>query len=143
MSSKQNKHKAMSLSRVALAAIGGMGLTLLLTIVCSLLILNGYWDVERSDMLLLVSIFMGALLSGRIIGHSSLGAIPQVLLSCISYLFLLLLIAALREQRMPESSFLFYISVSALLGSTSGIVTKLVKSNKSYINKSKRKHMIT
>lgn len=143
MSSKHVKRRrAAPYTMITIAAFAGLGLTLLLTMASSFLILKGYVHARNTDLILLAAVFFGSALTGVINGKVPMGLIPQILIASASYLTPFLLIAAAWQQGLG-SGFWLPVSLLAILGSICGIVTNLVKSNKSYINKSKRKRAIT
>ena len=144
MSVKRTQQKAgYVLSRVAAASALGVALTLGLMALGAWLILAGKIGESAMNLWLLFSVFLGSALTAAIYGSRGRGFIPCAFLSVGGYLVFLLALALpgaeKGEMTMVNVKNMAIIPAGCLVG----MVTNLVKSNKSYINKSKRKRRIT
>ena len=129
--------------RAAIAAALGMGLTLLLSALGAFLISNGTLGERVALPVVLLSVFIGCYCSSlNLERYARIGILPGIFITASCFLLLLLVLSALSQQKLlgPNSG---YVASIALIGALAGQVTNLVKSNKSYINKSKRKRLIT
>lgn len=145
MPKKQRKKKSVqeSFIHAVIAASLGMGLTLLLLGLSAALILGGHIREEAGELCILLSVFLGCMLAAMVWRKNQPGVIPGILITTTSFMALVILLSALGERESILGSLFIPTLLAALTGSTTGMVTKLVKSNKSYIIKSKQKHSIT
>ena len=142
-----SKHKSRSitvpLARAAAAAAWGVGFTLLLMALGAWLILRGQTGESGMKACLLAAVFCGCALTS-ILNRSVIQALlPALVLSVGGYMLLLFMMSAAGMGDGLYGVFNLTTVGMAVLGGTVGMVTNLVKSNKSYINKSKRKRSIT
>ena len=131
------------LLRVVVTSALGAGLMLILTILAAWLILNNTVGEKAAHTLSLTAVFLGGMLSSALNHHSFPGAIPRICVSALGYWLLLLPLMFLGGSKAMNNILDWKVMVCVLSGSFAGLVTNLVKSNKSYINKSTRKRMIT
>ena len=143
--SKKRKHRNMGrqLTRLMLTSALGVGLTMILIMVGAWMVLQGKTGESGMSIGLQTAVVLGSMMTS-ILNHSSIsGAVPRVLISSVGFMFMLLLLTFLLGQHSTVLIFPWRIVAASALGSIMGMVTNLVKSNKSYINKSKRKRSIT
>ena len=144
MPKKLRKKKTVqeSFIHAVIAASLGMGLTLLLLCLSAALILGGHVREERVDLCILLSVFLGCTLAAAVWRQKQPGIIPGILITTVSFMALVIL-SALGEKESMLGPLFIPTLLAALAGSITGMVTNLVKSNKSYIIKSNRKRSIT
>ena len=145
MPKKLRKKKTVqeSFIHAVIAASLGMGLTLLLLCLSAALILGGHVREERVDLCILLSVFLGCTLAAAVWRQKQPGIIPGILITTVSFMALVILLSALGEKESMLGPLFIPTLLAALAGSITGMVTNLVKSNKSYIIKSNRKRSIT
>lgn len=131
-----------ALVQVIISAVAGMAIVLLLASLGALLMLKGALGEKHAKALLLFAIFIGCALASAMNGKVIKSIIPKVLTTSGSFILLLILLTAAVQQGNIIGPLFPAFAATAVAGSTTGIVTNLVKSNKSYIIKSKRKRMI-
>jgi len=144
MSGKRRPKKIGSLIiRTAAASALGLMLTLLIAALSAWCALKNAAGERGLAVWLMTAVFIGSMFTS-VMNHSSIaGAVPRVLISTFGFCALLMLISLFLSNGGIQPLLNCKIMSAALLGSITGLVTNLVKSNKSYINKSKRKRSIT
>jgi len=137
--SQKKRHGYGSYIRIVAAAGAGVGLTLLLLLGFSVMIISGNVDESRIRIGLLASVFFGSVLTATLHSKCIAGILPHFFISWLSYMLILACCAFLGGKREIVGDYVLQTTITAGLGDISAVVTNLVKSNKSYINKSKRK----
>lgn len=142
--SKMKRHKAHAIMiRAAVAALTGGAFMILTILFTAWVTLKGTVGERGMGAWLLGAVFFGSLLTSALNRFTVLGAVPRILLSAGSFMLLLVILSVPGSDNLTSPLLSWKIAVAALAGSMAGMVTNLVKSNKSYINKSKRKRRIT
>lgn len=140
---RKNKESELLIQTVVAAALG-MGLTLLFTALCAAGIAAGWIQGGAERTCLFLAILFGSCVSGCYLKRRvKMGIFPLLIITVAAYMALLILLTALKEKGEILGPQLLLYGCVTLIGSTIGMVTNFSKSNKSYINKTKRKRRIT
>ncbi|MBE6968573.1 MAG: hypothetical protein E7442_00410 [Ruminococcaceae bacterium] len=139
----KKRHFTEPLIHTAVAAVLGMGLTFILMLLGAWIILRGSVEEGGMKVWLFISVFCGSLCSSALTRNSFRGLVPGILASAVAYIMLLLLLSFSGQSSSIKDTLSMTMLVVICFGSAAGKVTILVKSNKSYIIKSKRKRAIT
>jgi len=138
---KQKRYRDMIVC-LAITSAAGAAL-MMLVLICGAWYMLNTTGGRGGEIWVLTAVFLGSMLSS-ILNHDNItGVIPRLLLSSGAYVFLLILLSLFNTQTSGLPTLDVKSAVAVLSGSGLGLVTNLVKSNKSYINKSKRKRAIT